>query len=430
MTQVGFDVCIVSAYGRGNYVAAALKDKGLYVNLIDVTSQMGRWAPEDWEGPFGYFQADGVSPLWTERLDEQDDSDPIDGGFSVWLKNGPIDFKGPLSAHVLEKLGLKSICEKYLLDTSSSKKELDYNQLENAPFAKSWIVKLAYSLAANHYAVEKSKIDSSSKPLPLFANWQVRRGSRKGYDKSLEWCEARGIIVKRDSFLKDVNVQNRRCVGVEIESSSLGVVTANQFVWMLTGEETARFPKSVHQSLFPQTNLECVWSWLRYRVTFNDDYILQTLPIKFVVLEDIHLPHAHENLLVVERCSNDKDFDVWLRIPTQHRFQKTYLNDIGEKVIELLKRKIPQAKPVILDMPQDFKYDAKELGPSPFPVYDSQKLRDYKLTSFKNLIFQSPEVWCPQDLSGQFAHHENVIAEVSQRHFKMLKGQPTREAEL
>src|SRR4051794_13320435 len=99
------DVAIVSAFGRGNWLAAELADLGLKVSLVDVSEALGRWTPEDWEGPFGLLKAEFLKTSQLERLNEEDYFDSVDEGFVVWLKDGPLDLKGPLTAYQMERRG-------------------------------------------------------------------------------------------------------------------------------------------------------------------------------------------------------------------------------------------------------------------------------------------------------------------------------------
>ena len=109
-----YDVAVVSAFGRGHWLAAELADAGRSVALIDVSAKMGRWAPEDWEGPFGFFRTEKLKASQVERLIEDDYHDTVDEGFVVWLKDGPIDIKGPLSSFWLQKKGIQGEFSKYV----------------------------------------------------------------------------------------------------------------------------------------------------------------------------------------------------------------------------------------------------------------------------------------------------------------------------
>jgi len=388
-------ICIVSAYGRGNWLAAALSEKNYKVKLVDVSHCMGRWAPEDWEGPFGFFQSEQIRPLQLERLNEQDYADPIDEGFIVWLKDGPIDTKGPLSSFYLEKQGLKEICDRYL----QGKEEIDFSsfteELSRLPFNKSWIVYLSYMMASNEYSVGSLNISKEMKCLPLFSPLYVRRVSRRGTEKSLDWCESKNVGVLRNARVIDVSMSGRSCDSIEIESSWSGVLKADQYIWMVTSEETARLSPQVSKAVFPLGILNSSWSWMRYKISLSEEVPVSALPVKFVMIEDIYLPWSHENFCLAQRSVSGNVLDAWIRLPSQHRFQRTYLEESGERLCKLFDARIPNLKAEIVDMPQDFHYDESELGPNPIPMYDRYELENHALTKFKNIHFESPENGAP-----------------------------------
>ena len=62
------DVVIVSAYGRGHWLAEELVKQKWTVSLFDVTGALGDWEPEDWEGPWGFFDTSDLLPTQRARL--------------------------------------------------------------------------------------------------------------------------------------------------------------------------------------------------------------------------------------------------------------------------------------------------------------------------------------------------------------------------
>ena len=79
-----YDVTIVSAFGRGHWLAAELADNHFSVLLLDISESLGRWAPEDWEGPFGLLQNKSLTSSQNERLVEEDYHDNIPEGVVLW----------------------------------------------------------------------------------------------------------------------------------------------------------------------------------------------------------------------------------------------------------------------------------------------------------------------------------------------------------
>ena len=109
------NVVLISAFNRCNWLAAEMKTLGVNVHLVDLTDSLGRWAPEDWEGPLGYFQTDELLQSQKACLDEEDYSEVVDEGFSLWLKSGPFDLRGSHSPYLLERFGISKDIQEYIL---------------------------------------------------------------------------------------------------------------------------------------------------------------------------------------------------------------------------------------------------------------------------------------------------------------------------
>jgi hypothetical protein len=154
------NVVIVSAFGRGNWMAAEIKSTlKVDVHLIDVTDSLGRWAPEDWEGPFGLFQTEQLTQSQQVRLDEEDYADATQDGFCIWLKSGPIDMRGSHSSYLLDNREVSQNVQEYirLFETMPKKRKLELlKELQNAPLHKTWLAQLAHSVASSvspcHYS--------------------------------------------------------------------------------------------------------------------------------------------------------------------------------------------------------------------------------------------------------------------------------------
>src|SRR5690606_28147269 len=138
--------------------------------------------------------------------------------------------------------------------------------------------------------------------------------------------------------------------------------------------ETTMFPPRIGEFLFPDGAVQSMWSWIRYRLQVRKGPFIETLPIKFAIIDDLALPWTHANFCMVQRSVSDQDLDVWVRIPTQHRFQRSYLQDMGERILGLFEAKIPDCQAKILNMPQDYLYEYSELGPPRFPVFSEKEL--------------------------------------------------------
>ncbi len=119
------DAVIVSAYGRGNWLASELASRGWQVTLVDVTESLGPWAPEDAEGPFGLVEASDLLPSQKTRLLEEGEMLTADSGFTIWLKEGPIECRSELSSHNLANYEFPKSVESYLRKQGLPDKETE-----------------------------------------------------------------------------------------------------------------------------------------------------------------------------------------------------------------------------------------------------------------------------------------------------------------
>ncbi len=421
-----FDFVLVSAFGRGQWLAASLAQQGLKVALVDLSEGLGRWAPEDWEGPFGLFLPEKLSPSQLARINEEDDEDPVDDGFVLWLKSGPLDFKGPLSPHWLNREAWIQLTKTYLSDfeAASSEELRDWREkIEAMSFQNTWLIHLAHHLAANVY-VDSAEAQKRGRPLPLFAPWALRRVTRKGMQKSLDWCASQGVEVYRSAELVDLLLDGALARGLEINSlSRKGVVLAEETLWMLTSEETFHLSDPIGSQLFPRGPIQPEWSWLRFRVALDLGLYVHTLPLKLVLIEELNLPWTHTNLMILDRTVNLQDVDVWIRVPTHLRFQRAYLEKSLDEILELLKGRIPHCQPRKVEMPQDFHYNRPELGPSRYGLYTPEALASLRPVRLRNLNFHGPEQWLALDWNSRFQADQQLLLKILRRREEQKQGE-------
>lgn len=409
------DVAIISAFGRGNWLAAELSQMGLSTQLYDVSDSLGRWAPEDWEGPFGFFHPDWVQINQMDRLTAEDYHDQVANGFCVWVPEGPIDLRGMLAAHWEQSIPAVSILNKYLLFNDKSGAQRRAFMVKNLPlgFSGSWLVNLAHQLAATVYK-ENTLSSERGQPLPLNAPFFLRRNSRKGLNKSLDWCAEQGVKVQSDVKVKDVSIEGKSCVAVELGGGEIArVVRAENFIWCLSSHETRFVAPEAAAKLFPKGELKPEWSWMRWRIQGSLGAYTEVFPAHVVLISDLGLPWTHENLLILQRCEVEGSVDVWARIPDHHRFQKAYCEQFGEKIIAVLNKKIPEFGGKVQDYPQDYHYNIEEIGPSLFPVYAARARDEWGCRNLKNLYHASVEFFANHDWTGRFQQQMGIVQELA-----------------
>ncbi|MBT4762459.1 MAG: hypothetical protein HOO06_12225 [Bdellovibrionaceae bacterium] len=406
-----YDVTIVSAWGRGQWLSARLAELGFKVALVDVSDNLGRWTPTDWEGPFGYFQGSSLTQSQVERLTEDEYLDPVEEGFSLWLKNGPRDFKGPLSGYWSGKFSQLVGSTQYLgsyLQLEPSESESIKSYLTEKDYSENWIVNLAHQLSATTY---KENIEGLSfgRPLPLMSDYYIRRTSRRGYKKSLDWCEQKGVKLFSGAQLEDIRIEGNSCTALEIKSDWSGAISSDQFIWMLSSEETKFASQKVAKVLYPQGELKSMWSWLKFGVQLSENEASLTLPMKFVLIEDLNLPWTHLNMCLMQRSEQSSQYDVWMKVPTQQRFSKDYLDKLFVDLKTVLENRIPGTEVSLWTMPQDYLYNYEDLGPSPFVQFNEEQRDDWKSLDLGNLTYKGPEHSQSWDWTGQMFEHREIL---------------------
>lgn len=420
------DIIIVSVYGRGHWLAVDLAAKGFSVGLVDVTGVMGRWAPDDWESPFGYFTMEGLDSSQTARLTEDAPQERIDQGFCVWSGQGIIESKGPIFQHQVQQAGVSREAQNYLQTSSRQKYTIDpklFRDLRAQSFNENWLAQFAHNLISN-VACESTESLEFGAPLPLLADHYIRRVSRDSLNKSLEWCRTAGVSVYNNAKVNDVYLEGRSFGGVELSWEKSGVAQGKYLIWTLSSEESQRLPDAVHRLMFPRGAIESEWTWTRYRYNLKTDYFFNNLPQHFVLIDDLNLPWAGTNALVVQKGVSTGLVDLWLKIPSSQRFLKPYLQNLSEEILDRLRRRMSGCEVALENYPQDYYYDYTEMGASPFPVYGESQMDRLYPARIKNVFFDGPEQWYGLDWSGQFRAQEKIRDDIlSIREKEMRKNQ-------
>lgn len=410
------DVTLISIFGRGHWLASELAQLGLSVALVDLSPEMGRWTPEDWEGPFGFFRSDYLTSAQISRLEEDEDTQEVENGFIVWSEEGPLEMRGPMSSFLLSKYKidepLKKYVETYDSLTVQQRAQLK-SELKARPFRTLWPLHLAHQLAANVYRANASGIDYGY-PSSLFSPYFIRRASRKGFDESLQRCVSLGVEVFSKVKLVDFKTSGNWIEGVELTGQHSGMIGSHKWVWALSSQESVRIPEEGRDKLFPEGAIEASWCWIRFRISVESEPVAEVLPEKFVFINDLHLPWSHSNLAIVQRAGMGKHFDCWVRIPSQQRFQRPYCEKIYQELGGHLTHRLSGIALDIVEMPQDYVYNFQEMGPPRFPVYEPDELQRLVKTPLKNVIFDGPEYWTHLDWEGQFRHQVGIFKELRQ----------------
>ncbi len=410
-SQLFYDVTIISAYNRGVWLAQEIKSLGLKVALIDVTKYLGRWSPEDVEGPFGLFHSSTISRSQMARLDAETHTESVDDGLTVLLPTGPIDMRGSHSQYLLEKnhVPIEVIQLVYNSGTYPEKKWKEaIKQINTYKFTQRWLATLAQYLASTVDQPYYEKL--SLRPLLQIADpISLRRVSRRGNEKLLGWIKDLGVDVYEGSKLRDASVDALTLKHVEVESESgwSGVIPSEKFIWTLSSAESQFLDPAIAFQIFNKQKLTHNWSWLRFRMTLKSDSIRQ-LPLQMWVISDPSLSWTHENLIGMQKTTSENQFDFWVMVPENMRYQKSYLEEILKKIQNSIQAHIPDLEVLKTELPQEYNYDEKSLGPSCYGKYDFDEMNRFQPNSFKNVYFDGPECWGSLDWTGQFIYQSQL----------------------
>ncbi|MBV2168621.1 MAG: hypothetical protein KUL82_07930, partial [Bdellovibrio sp.] len=295
--ELGNPVILVSAFGRGHWLAAALAQEGIKTTLVDVSGKLGVWPSEDVEGPFGFFRNEKISESQMERLYFDDPYSEVSNGFTLWLKEGPFECKGPITKFKIDKSPLSPHIKEFLLSLPGAKngKHL-YKNLDAFDFENSWLLHLAHQWAGTTY-MPNAQGARRGEPLPVFSSFLVRQATRNGLEKSLEWLATKGVEVIRPHQIVDASFGGGKTItGLELSGEKQGLFRIEQIVWMLTSEETYFLNERLGKYFFPEGPLEPEWCWVRYRVGLQQCFERDHLPTHTLVMDDLYSPWTHENM--------------------------------------------------------------------------------------------------------------------------------------
>lgn len=385
-----FDVVIVSCFHQGPWLAGELRKKNFKVLLVDLSSKLGSWTPEDIEGPFGFFKTDLLKQSYLEKMQQEEADHQVENGFTIWRKQGPFEFKSPLSQFYFQKSGMDPRIRNSFTKTQRPEKIPVNEALNN--YDAFWMLSFSQQLASTRF-MNLSQSYESTTGMPLQSSFYVRWPSRNSLDKSLQWLKNADIRCTKDTDIVDLSLGPGKSIqGLELKGELSGLVRCENAVWCLTSEETYFYNSLLGQEIFPKGSLETQWSWMRYRLKYDPIERFQVLPLHFASIENENLSMTHDNLILWQKTASNELIDAWVRLPSVQRFNKTYLTQIGEKIKNTLSQKMESPSVEVHSYPQEYYYTYHQMGPSRYPLYSFEDASEQKKNSpFKNLSLFSSE---------------------------------------
>lgn len=417
MKQQSYDVIICSAFGRGNWPAIRLANSGLRVALVDMSEAIGPWTAEDIEGPFGFFQSEHLTDKQLRRLNDDGPNAQVENGFTMLLKDGPLELKGPLLQHRLERLGVSEELREFL--STSELVEPSDEKLETTaslPFKEKWLVHLAYNFSSN---VEQGPLTTKyrGQPLPLFAPYFTRQVSEGGKQLAFDACTEAGVDVFANFYPEEFSMQKGLFSGMRLadKSKRKKELSSKSLIWCLSSIETEMLSEQALADFFPSGVLKPNWYWERLQLSVDSHGPYKSLPKSILILEDLNLPWTHENFLVLEKTDEEGVCNVWCKLPYQQRESFDYIQLTSDKIAALLsERLVGKVKP-------NKTGDETRLGIPCFVVYNAYELAGFSERRRKNIYYDNPENWLGHDWRSRFSYQEIMIADLLRRALKSKK---------
>lgn len=398
-----FDLVVVSAFGRGHWLALEFASRGWRTALLDVTPSLGEFDERDVEGPFGLLEASELHPSQRARLVDEGEFAQVAGGFTLWLPEGPLEFRSELTPFLLRARDIPHEVEAYLRQPSFESKEAlgERRSLRKLQYAHSWLAQFAHSFSSAAHYENYVALDSDA-VAPLFTPYGLRQLTPAGVAKGFQVLQTAGVTVQQNARLRSLSFEGKSAVSLETED---GVVRQGRaFVWCLSYEETKTISDSLLRALFPANWPEAPWAWQRLSFSVSDPAFLPMLPLSCVVIQDADLAWTRANMIVLRRREGEARFDAWVKIPTWMRREKPAYEQVQNEVRTTLEKRFPGVHLEEIE---------QERTPLLWPIWSGDEFDVVQGAAAPrrgpNVFFDSPGVWTSLDWMGRF-RHENTIA--------------------
>ncbi len=390
-------VVLFSAFGRAHWLAKELSSWGYQTTLVDYTEKLGYRSPDVWEPPFGFFESKQMNNSQSSWLSDSYSMTEVKSGFTILTQNGPIELQGDLRKSFLKQLNLNSD---------------NLTNLKSGSFNSNWCVYLAHQIASTRFTHNYLALDENKNPLPILDPLKTRVMTRRSYESEIEALVDRGVEFIRSNELGNIEEQSGAVASVAVSGAKIG---SDRFLWFLSSEELTFLNQTLASKLLESPAIKAEWYWTKYRIIVNSEWIYETLPSSFVMLEDPALPWAHEKLLVMQKGSMKGELQCWVRIPTSSRFTASYHDNMSTKISKLVESRFPHSKVTDFEMP--FEYKTKQ-GPPALPVYSSEDSRKFKARTFSNFVWLGPELWDRLDWEFQLQFQNKAFKQIREVQLK------------
>lgn len=366
MARVG----IVTAMGRGEWLAHACHQQGLDVFVVDL-SHLFPWSQEAWEGPFPWVQTDALRGEYWPWLERHFNLEESKTGWTLLTEKGPLEMKSAPCEHRLQQLGVNTS----VLTNNDLGHQLD--------FAETWPLRsFQLGLGADEIPPAQKNIH------PVAGSLQDALYFIRSRPESFSRLDP-NISVYKGYDVEDIAVlQKNKIQGLLIKKERSELLALDRLVWCLSSAETQFLSASLSEKLFGGEVRESSYFWASYQAVLTGT---EHLPSFFVWMEDPELPWAHTNFMVFKRQKSSQ-FQIWMKIPTHQRFFTTALQEEEAKWTQALQKRMNVKEILITQRPLETEGTYKSLGPPVFATYKEGILNRSLEVSGGAIHFVSPEL--------------------------------------
>lgn len=384
------NIAIVSAWGRGAWLAHQLQQSGFHVTILDVSSLLPSVSSLQREGPFGVFLPSHLSDLQKQYL-LSDNFYSIEQGFSVYTSAGAVEFQGPLYSFLRKKRKDFCLLEALLTEMSelsgfskTERKEMtslsgvshlsenikslwDKKQkkqiIEEIESSES-LVRLALELGSSYFETARiKKISKTLLPLlstkagksssslghlfsesskacslsPLFSDYFLREASQRYFAEVKNSLQTEGVqwldISQQDADgdLKELEF-TKKCVRFRLKGEKQEVPF---LIWALSGPETVRCFSDKMPVLFPKWK-EPLKIWRPFSLSWDRGGFENVMPSLLVVLPSAHQEN-NNGIISLKKHKSVSHIDMWILCPYSQRFDEQALSSCLDSALNQLR---------------------------------------------------------------------------------------------
>ncbi len=384
-------VVFVTAFGRGETMAIALRESGFDVQVLDFTNCFSNNG-ELSAGPF---------PVNTSQFHEAqklvlDSVKPFERGLSFWLRNGPFELSGPMSSFYVSQRE----------DISVLRGGKPSGQFESDWFRRF----LSYWTCPYHTEPWEP---TAGDAFPYAMEMGLFPANQEERFLSFERYRTLDYKIESVSALHDVGFESSRLSEILVQAGTKIAFKADQWVWCLSSFETDLLNAHVATLVFPKGVHRPEWRWLSFQGKCERGTWSQGFPEYSVLIGDTHLPWAYSNMMILRWLEADA-YRLWLKVPAETVYSLDRRKHWAAEAQDLLRERLPLARWMV---------DFGSAAVCPNSLVYNLQVKSESLSSWRNWEWLAPETSSRLDLSSRLEQEATALNRLKQWRNDQLRKQ-------